>query len=237
VRLDGSGVYDRDCEVDEIGVIAVAGLSVIPGYVDEADNEGLFLGDGWLQNGDLGRIDEDGYLWVTGRAKDLIIRGGHNIDPRVIDETLQEHEDVALAAAVGKPDAYAGELPVAYVQLHPGAKASVEEIKAFAQARIPERAAAPREIHVIEAMPLTQVGKIFKPALRLDAAGRVFSELLAPLAGNGVALSVAVGEDARLGSLATVTLTAEDSRRAEEVEKEIHHLLGDFTLPHKIIRA
>ncbi len=236
VQLDEDGKYLRDCDQDEIGVICVAGLSTIPGYVDEADNAGLFLGDGWAQNGDLGRIDADGYLWVTSRAKDLIIRGGHNIDPRVIDETLVEHGDVALAAAVGKPDAYAGELPVAYVQLHPGARATAPEIMEFARARIPERAAAPREIHILEALPLTQVGKIFKPTLRLDAAGRAFAELLDPLAGNGVALSVSVGEDAKLGSLATVTLEAESADRAAEVESEIHRRLGAFAMAHKVVR-
>ena len=75
-----------------------------PGYVDEAANQGVLLPDGWFNSGDLGRIDPDGFLWITGRAKDVIIRGGHNIDPTVIEETLLKHPDVVLAAAVSKPD-------------------------------------------------------------------------------------------------------------------------------------
>ena len=121
--------------------------------------------DGWFNSGDLGRIDADGYLWLTGRVKDVIIRGGHNIDPSVIEETLLKHPEVLLAAAVSKPDAYAGELPVAYVQLLAGAKVTAEELRDFALAHIPERAAAPKEIVVLERMPLTDIGKPAKVKL------------------------------------------------------------------------
>ena len=110
--LDGKGGIARDCKVDEIGAILVKGPNTIPGYVDPALDKTIFFGDGWVHSGDLGRIDADGYLWVTGRSKDLIIRGGHNIEPAVIEEALLAHEAVQFAAAVGKPDAHAGELPV-----------------------------------------------------------------------------------------------------------------------------
>ena len=123
VELDGDGIK-RECGVDEIGVVVVKGPSVTPGYLDPKYNEGVFTRDGWFNSGDLGRFDADGYLWLTGRVKDVIIRGGHNIDPSVIEETLLKHSEVMLAAAVSKPDAYAGELPIAYVQLVPGARAT-----------------------------------------------------------------------------------------------------------------
>src|SRR3989304_1363548 len=109
-----------------------------------------------------------------GRAKDLIIRSGHNIDPRVIEDTLMAREPVALAAAVGKPDAYAGELPIAFVQLKPGMASTPEELQGFVRDRIPERAAAPSQIFIVPAMPLTAVGKIFKPELRNRAARDVY---------------------------------------------------------------
>ena len=99
----------------------MAGPGVFSGYLSESHNRTAFVEPGWVNSGDLGRLDEDGYLWITGRAKDLIIRGGHNIDPMVIEEMLFRHPAVALAAVVGEPDAYAGELPVAYVQLKPRA--------------------------------------------------------------------------------------------------------------------
>ena len=117
--------------------------------------------------GDLGRFDADGYLWLTGRAKDVIIRGGHNIDPAVIEETLLKHPDVLLAAAVGKPDAYAGELPVAYVQLVADAQGDRRRTDRF-RAR-PHSRSAPRHRRRSSSstrMPLTDVGKPVKAQLR-----------------------------------------------------------------------
>ncbi len=97
VQLDPHGEIARDCAVDEIGMVVVKGPSVTPGYLDARYDDGLFTQDGWIKNGDLGRIDADGYLWLTGRAKDVIIRGGHNIDPSVIEETLQRHPELCAA--------------------------------------------------------------------------------------------------------------------------------------------
>ncbi len=167
VELDASGNISRECATDEIGLVVVKGPSVTPGYVDEQYNANVLLPDGWFNSGDLGRLDADGYLWITGRAKDVIIRGGHNIDPTVIEDILLRHPEVVLAAAVSKPDAYAGELPIAYVQLVPNAKAKAAEIQAFAMEQSPERAASPKEIIVLEKMPLTDVGKPAKVQLRI----------------------------------------------------------------------
>ncbi len=111
VVLDSNGAYVRDCAVDEVGVLALKGPNAIDSYLHGRD--GLFVDDDWINTGDLGRQDADGYFFITGRAKDLIIRSGHNIDPRLIEHVLQSHPDVDLAAAVGMPDTYAGELPVA----------------------------------------------------------------------------------------------------------------------------
>jgi fatty-acyl-CoA synthase len=134
--------------------------------------------DGWLVTGDLGRVDVDGYVFVTGRTKDIIIRGGHNIDPALIEEPLLKLPEVLHAAAVGKPDAYAGELPVAYVQLAPGARSTESELIAAVAAQIAERAAIPKEIIVLEKLPLTDIGKPMKQALRHDIAERTFQSIL-----------------------------------------------------------
>ena len=167
--LDDDGRFIRDAAVDEVGVLAIAGPNVFQGYGSESQDRGLWIdrGDGrrWLNSGDLGRCDAQGYHWLAGRKKQLIIRGGHNIDPAIIEEALHGHPAVALAAAVGRPDGHAGELPVAYVQLKPGAVASEAELLAFAVAVIGEAAARPKALRVISAMPVTAVGKIFKPAL------------------------------------------------------------------------
>ena len=231
--LDDAGNVLRDCAVDEIGVVLMGGPGVTPGYVQTQYNAGALLADGWLNSGDLGRFDSAGLLWLTGRAKDLIIRGGHNIDPAVIEETLHQHPSVELAAAVGKPDAYAGELPIAYVQLKPGAEASVEELQAFARERIPERAANPVNLFLLDVMPQTAVGKIFKPALRWDAIERVFSELLAPAAAAaGAEIAVAAGVSDVHGTLVTVDLTIDKNKK--DFIKKIYEILSPFTINYEI---
>ena len=167
--LDEAGRFLRRSATDEIGAILIHGPNVFPGYLDPQQNKGLFVeidGEAWLNTGDLGRQDSEGYFWLTGRRKELIIRGGHNIDPKLIEEALQAHPSVALAAAIGSPDAHAGEVPVVYVQVKPGASPSEQELLEFAAARIPERAAIPKQVRIVADLPLTNVGKIFKPALQ-----------------------------------------------------------------------
>src|SRR5271157_4382610 len=110
-------------------------------------------------------LDDDGYFWLTGRKKELIIRGGHNIDPKLIEDALQSHPAVALTAAIGSPDAHAGELPVAYVQLKAGAAVTEAELLEHAARSIPEKAAIPKRIKISSSLPTTAVGKLFKPAL------------------------------------------------------------------------
>ncbi|MBV8470709.1 MAG: acyl-CoA synthetase [Burkholderiaceae bacterium] len=172
VLLDDSGKYLRDCAAGEAGVLVIQGPNVIPGYKSEAHNQGLWveLGDHqqWLNTGDMGLQDADGYFYLTGRKKELIIRGGHNIDPAAIEGPLLKHPAVQMSAAVGRPDAYAGELPVAYVQLKPGATATEADLLEFANRNIGERAAVPKLIRIVNALPLTSVGKIFKPTLKLQ---------------------------------------------------------------------
>jgi fatty-acyl-CoA synthase len=170
VVLDDSGAYVRDCADGETGVLVTRGPNVFAGYKTPEHNRGLWIDAGenarWLNTGDLGRRDADGYFYLTGRKKELIIRGGHNIDPASIEEPLHGHPAVQIAAAVGRPDAHAGEVPVAFVQLKAGAAVAEDELLSFARAHIRERAAVPKAIRVVPAMPLTAVGKVFKPALR-----------------------------------------------------------------------
>jgi fatty-acyl-CoA synthase len=207
VVVDEAGHYLRDCAVDEAGVLLISGPNVFAGYALPEQNKGLWLdlGDGkrWLNTGDLGRRDADGYFWLTGRKKELIIRGGHNIDPATIEEPLHRHPAVQIAAAVGRPDAYAGELPVAYVQLKPDACVTEEELADFLQRQISERAALPKQIRIIEAMPLTAVGKIFKPALKRSETA---AALHAALSSAGIAATVNVEDDPSRGMLLRVEL-------------------------------
>jgi fatty-acyl-CoA synthase len=234
VKLDADGKLERDCATNEIGVVIMAGPGVFSGYLNDAHNAGAFVDGHWVNSGDLGRLDEDGFLWITGRAKDLVIRGGHNIDPAPIEEIMFQHPAVGFAAMVGQPDAYAGELPVGYVQLKPGARLEPGELEAWVRERTPERAAVPVQIIPIDAMPLTGVGKVFKPKLRWDAAKRVFTGVLAPLRDRGIDCTVEVGPHGSHGSLATVTLARVPQEIREAIENEVHTLLAPFVMRHEV---
>ncbi len=237
VKVDGNGTYAGDCQTDEQGVVAISGPNVFPGYKQDQFNDGIWVEDGWFNTGDLGRQDADGYFWLTGRAKDLIIRGGHNIDPAMIEETLHQHPDVDLAAAVGMPDSYAGEIPIAYVALKPGATADAASLCDYAKENVFERPAAPAEVIVIDEMPVTAVGKIFKPTLRYDATRRVYEAALQSVRDRGVDISVTVAADDTLGTLATVSVSVVAGAEKSPLEEEITRILGAFAVPHRILWA
>lgn len=207
-----NGAVERFCDTDEVGTIVMRGPHIFPGYYRRVPN-GL-LEDGWLDSGDLGRQDADGYFWLTGRSKDLIIRGGHNIDPSMIENTLAKRADVALVAAIGQPDSYAGELPCVYIQLTPSADTSADEIQAWAKANIPERAAAPVYVEVLEAMPVTAVGKVFKPELRIMATHRILSQSLQEA---NIQATVDVYQDEKRGIVARVLVPASAQKNTSDV--------------------
>lgn len=198
-RRTAEGGLGDLCAPGEPGVLVVSGPTVSPGYLDPDQRDGVFIDDA-LNSGDLARFDEDGKLFICGRAKDVIIRGGHNIDPALIESMLLRHPAVAAAAAVGQPDAYAGEVPVAYVVLKPGAAVTTEDLMSFAERETAERPALPKAIRVMDALPLTAVGKVYLPRLRLDAmiiAARARLEALVP----GVAIGIE-GHEREAGQLA-----------------------------------
>lgn len=233
VEIGADGEPSRDCAIDEIGVLLLRGPAIMPGYVRDAHNAGVMLKDGWLNSGDLGRIDASGMIFLTGRAKDLIIRGAHNIDPMIIEDVLYQHPAVELAAAIGKPDAYAGELPVAYVQFRAGSTAAEEELKGFVRARIAERAANPVSIFTIAAMPQTTYGKIFKPTLRYDAIKRAYEEALAPLVADGQGrFDVTVGPSDTHGTLVNIAYVGPGE--LADVEKAIAGLLAKFSIRYEL---
>lgn len=220
---DGSITYE--CGVNEIGEICVANPGVFEGstYTEAGKNLGLFADRIYLRTGDLGRLDEDGYLWITGRKKDLIIRGGHNIDPAEIEEALMGHPAVSFVGAIGQPDQRAGELPCAYVELVPGAKVSTAELLEFGRDRIHERAAIPKHIEILGELPKTAVGKVFKPDLRKSAIIRVLDEALGA---EGLPVSVAAVEDDK-----TRGLTAVLDAHGDVDQERLSRLLNSFTVP------
>ena len=150
----------------DIGEIVMRGPNVMLGYRNMPEETAAVLGgDGWLHSGDMGRMDEDGYLYVVDRKKDLIIRGGFNILPRDVEEVLHEHPAVAQAAVIGVPDRRMGEQVRAYVVLKSGAAATPDELMAFSR----ERLAAyktPSSVEVLPSLPVNAIGKVLRRELR-----------------------------------------------------------------------
>ena len=215
-------------DADEIGEICVSNPGVSDGqtYTEADKNKDLYYpgpnSDAhYLRTGDLGRVDADGYLWITGRAKDLIIRGGHNIDPAEIEEALAGHEAIAFAGAIGQPDQHAGEVPCVYVELVAGAEVTQEELMDYAKKHIHERAAHPKHLEILDELPKTAVGKIFKPDLRKRAISRVYNAALSDIAAEVRDVS----EDKKRGLVAHVTKTGEVS------DADIGKALNAYTVP------
>jgi fatty-acyl-CoA synthase len=169
-----NGRFIREAVVGERGTLIATGPTIVGGFVDPANDTGFFLEAGpdnrrWGTTGDIGHIDADGFIWIGGRVRDVIIRGGHNIDSAMIDDALIGHPGVMQAAAVAMPCPRVGELPIAFVEPAHGASITPAELMEFARSTIQERAAIPVEIFVVDTIPLTAVGKVFKPPLRARA--------------------------------------------------------------------
>lgn len=235
VILNEEGKYERDALPGEIGVVAIRGPNVFKGYVEEAHNKGLWIQGEWLNTGDLGRMDEDDYVWLTGRKKELIIRGGHNIDPAAIEEPLYRMGAVGMVAAVGRPDAHAGEVPVAYVQLKEGARATADELLAYAKEHIGERAAVPKEVVILDQIPLTPVGKIFKPALRWDATRRAYVKELEALGELASSVEVDVSEHKVHGTAVRIRVKPAAGVSAEAIRERVAQLLARYTVYHELV--
>ena len=213
----------KECSVDEIGEISISNPGVFAGktYTEDDKNKDLYYKKKYLRTGDLGRKDSDGFVWITGRAKDLIIRGGHNIDPAVIEEALLGNDAVAFAGAIGQPDAHSGELPRVYVELVAGATVSDEELMEYAINNIGEAGAKPKHLEILKELPKTAVGKVFKPDLRKMAITRIFDQTLSEK--NAKARVSGVKDDKKLGLVAQISGEASDAL--------IKEALQDFTIP------
>jgi long-chain acyl-CoA synthetase len=173
--LDGES---RELAVGEVGEICCRSPAVMRGYWHADDATAEALRDGWLHTGDMGYLDEEGYLFIVDRKKDLIIRGGFNVYPRDVEDMLLEHPAIEAAGVIGRPDDRHGEEVVAFVSLRPGAHADADELVRWGRERIGGYK-YPRQIEIVEAVPLTAVGKVDRKALRARLA-----EVAAASAGN-----------------------------------------------------
>ncbi|PRD69523.1 acyl-CoA synthetase [Malikia spinosa] len=228
--IDGAG---QPLPAGATGVLCVQGPAVGPGYTEAERNAGTFH-DGWLITGDIGHVDHDGRVFITGRAKDVIVRGGHNIDPHLIEDALMRHPAVLMAAAVGEPDEYAGELPVAYVVLKDGADIEPAELLRFTQQYIPERPACPKRIERVAALPQTAIGKIYKPALRQAAIGRGLRERL-ERAGLSEQAQVEVRDEAGVTTVIFMLQPhASPDASPQALAEAVRRIMAPFALRYRI---
>jgi fatty-acyl-CoA synthase len=220
-----------DCPAGTRGALICKGRQVVTSYVDPRQNEGAFTRDGWLITGDVGYLTEDQQLVLTGRQKDLIIRSGHNIDPASIEDAANAHPDVAASAAVGMPDAYAGEVPVIFVVPRVGASLDLAELATYIEKRIPEPPAKPRHIFVVPALPLTAVGKIFKPTLREQAVVEKLKLEIRKLDAGVEIAGIRFEGDATGDRIARIDLVKDSSSLAPDmVELRLTEALRDLTV-------
>lgn len=199
-----------------VGELVTRGPQVFAGYIDAKQTNDAFHED-WLRTGDLCRLDAEGYVEIMGRVKDVIIRGGHNIDPRAIEDAALDFPGVALAAAVGRPDSYAGEVPMLFVSAQPDVAIDGAELARFVSDRLLEPPARPRAVQVIADMPVTPIGKIFKPKLREIASVEAAREILMA-EGFGNAEVSAVTDPAR-GLVVTATVTGDPEKAKRLLER------------------
>ncbi len=158
-------VTGDDLSPGQEGEICIRGPQLMQGYWNKPGETAKILKDGWLYTGDIGREDEDGYFYITGRKKDMIIYKGYNVYPREIEEVVFQHPAVQRAAVLGKEDPDGGEIPVAFIELKKGASATAEDIMEHTNSQI-----APykkiREVHFIDSIPISAAGKVLKRNLR-----------------------------------------------------------------------
>ena len=210
----------REMGANTIGQVHLKGKNVFKGYLESEHNENIwtdFNGEKYFNTGDLGKIDEDGYVWLTGREKELIIRGGHNIDPMSIEDPMYGHPDVEMVAAVGRPDARVGELPVLYVQLKSGSLCTNEDLLSYAKEHISEQAAIPKLVILIDEIPLTTIGKIFKPALCLLQIEEVFRDVVVKFQPQAVVNAVNSMEKGYCVEISGVALNSQN-----EISESLH---------------
>jgi long-chain acyl-CoA synthetase len=157
---------DREVPQGELGEILIRGHNVMKGYYNKPEANAEALRNGWLHTGDIGRMDEDGYIYIVDRVKDMIIRGGFNVYPREVEEVLMTHPAVSLAAVVGTPHEQYGEEVKAFIVLKADSdEISAEELRAWAKENMADYK-YPREVEFRETLPMNATGKILKRDLR-----------------------------------------------------------------------
>ena len=211
----------QECPKLTSGLVMVRGPQVFPGYVDPQHNVNVLTDDGWLMTGDIGYLTEDERLILTGRAKDLIVRSGHNIDPAAIEDVANDFPGVQISSAVGMPDQYAGEVPILFVVAAPGQAIDPGALEQHLERNIMEPPAKPRRVVVLDRLPVTAVGKIFKPTLRDLAIKEKVRLEIERLFGKNVAADIDVGQDEKLNTRVKIVVHGGDAAQLRELAQAL----------------
>jgi fatty-acyl-CoA synthase len=229
VNLDPDN-SDVICPVGTSGLVLVKGPQVFPGYVDPRHDRGILREDGWLNTGDVGYLTADQRLVLTGRAKDLIVRSGHNINPSDIEDVANTFPGVQISAAVGMPDAYAGEVPILYAVPAPGAKLDASLLQGYLDDHVAEPPARPRRVILIDALPTTAVGKIVKNDLRDRAMVEKVMIEAESIFGAAVTPVVTVAKDEKLNTVVRVEVPSNDAAGIQKLKDALEPLPQRYTV-------
>jgi fatty-acyl-CoA synthase len=229
VSLDPAN-SDADCPPGTSGLVLVKGPQMFPGYVDPKHNQDILRADGWLNTGDVGYLTDDERLVLTGRAKDLIVRSGHNINPTDIEDVANTFPGVQISAAVGMPDAYAGEVPILYAVPAPGAALDAGLLQQFMDEHVAEPPAKPKRVIVIDALPTTAVGKIVKNDLRDRAVIEKVRIEVEQIFGAAAVPVVTVGKDEKLNTVVRVEVPTNDAVAIQKLKEALEPLPQHYTV-------
>ncbi len=221
---------DAECPPQTSGLVVVTGPQIFPGYVDPKHNQGIRSPDGWLITGDVGYLTEDERLVLTGREKDLIVRSGHNINPADIEDVANTFPGVQVSAAVGMPDAYAGEVPIIFIVPSPGAKLDTSLLHQFLSDRVAEPPAKPKRVIVIDALPTTAVGKVVKNDLRDRAVAEKVRLEVERAFGPGIVPTIAVAKDEKLNTVVEVEVKSGDAAAIQKLKDALEPLPQRYTV-------
>jgi len=224
------GNSDAICPPETSGLVLVKGPQVFPGYVDPQHDRGVRRQDGWLNTGDVGYLTDDQRLVLTGRAKDLIVRSGHNINPTDIEDVANTFPGVQISAAVGMPDAYAGEVPILYAVPAPGAQLDASQLQQYMEQHVAEPPAKPKRVIVVDALPTTAVGKIVKNDLRDLAVVEKVRIEVERIFGVTVTPVITVAKDEKLNTVVRVEVRTDNAVAIQELKDALAPLPQPYTV-------
>lgn len=222
-----------ECPPLASGLVLVRGPQVFPGYVDPQHDKGVLTDDHWIVTGDVGYLTPDQRLVLTGREKDLIVRSGHNIDPAAIEDVANAFPGVQMSSAVGMPDAYAGEVPVLFVVPSPGQTIDLAQLREHLEHNVNEPPARPKRVVLLEALPVTAVGKIFKPTLRDLAVREKVRTEIDRIFGPDTAADILVEKDEKLNTVVSISVHSGDLDRTKMLVESLATLPQTYRIENR----